>query len=219
MPNAFGQLLLPDLRTDQGGRLGLIRVGTEALRTTSVFLTYWRFAVKRQHAFFARLGGDTLVSSDSILSKFKFTNAYRASDRVSQFLIRRVIYSGDQNADEVFFRTLLFKVFNKIETWELLLDAFGEIRVGTFSVNEYAKVLTDASLRQRIYSAAYIMPSGGRGTNMRKHVMHLHLLQKMLADGVPRKIQRCKTMEEAFLLLRSYPTIGDFLAYQFVTDS
>jgi len=30
-----------------------------------------------------------------VLSKFKFTNAYRASDRVSQYLIKEVIYNSD----------------------------------------------------------------------------------------------------------------------------
>ena len=59
---------------------------------------------------------------DSVLRTHKFTNAYRASDRVSQYLIRRVIYRDDLPAtvEEVFFRTILFKLFNKIETWELL---------------------------------------------------------------------------------------------------
>ena len=48
-----------------------------------------------------------------ILARFKFTNAYRASDRVSQYLIRNVIYEGSQSSEEVFFRTLLFKIFKQ----------------------------------------------------------------------------------------------------------
>jgi hypothetical protein len=39
---------------------------------------------------------------------------------VSQYLIRDVIYAGPQDLDEVVFRVLLFKVFNRIETWGLL---------------------------------------------------------------------------------------------------
>ena len=34
----------------------------------------------------------------------------------------------------------------------------------------------------------------------------------------PKKIVGSRTMRDAFDMLRSYPTIGDFLAYQFVTD-
>ena len=39
-----------------------------------------------------------------------------------------------------------------------------------------------------------------------------------MADGVPQRIAGARTMRNAFDLLRSYPSIGDFLAYQFVTD-
>ena len=32
------------------------------------------------------------------------------------------------------------------------------------------------------------------------------------------KIVKCKTMEEAFNIIKSYPLIGNFMAYQLVTD-
>jgi alpha-glutamyl/putrescinyl thymine pyrophosphorylase clade 1 len=59
---------------------------------------------------------------NAVLAAYKFTNAYRASDRVSQYLIRHVIYRADlpNTPREVFFRILIFKLFNKIATWELL---------------------------------------------------------------------------------------------------
>src|SRR2546427_9754394 len=88
-----------------------------------VYDTFWRFAAERQRIFFARLEGQPAPwTSDPILREHKFTNAYRASDRVSQYLIRHVIYSGRRDLKEVFFRVVLFKLFNKIETWELLRD-------------------------------------------------------------------------------------------------
>jgi hypothetical protein len=40
----------------------------------------------------------------------------------------------------------------------------------------------------------------------------------MMRDHVPERLRDCPSMESGFLLLRSYPMIGDFLAYQFVTD-
>src|SRR6266478_3555701 len=91
------------------------------LQPTVVFTTYWRFAAERQEIFFRRLKNpDPPWTNDPVLQRHKFTNAYRASDRVSQYLIRNVIYDYDQSPEEVFFRTILFKLFNKIETWELL---------------------------------------------------------------------------------------------------
>jgi hypothetical protein len=70
-----------------------------------------------------------------------------------------------------------------------------------------------------IYSAAYIMPSGAaRRGAARKHQVHLRLIEKMILDRLPERLVDAPTMRAAFELLRSYPTIGDFLAYQYVTD-
>ncbi len=40
----------------------------------------------------------------------------------------------------------------------------------------------------------------------------------MMEERVPAKLCDSKSMDCAFKLLRSYPLIGDFLAYQFVID-
>ncbi len=92
-------------------------------KVSEVYESYWRFAAERQDVFFRRARGETRPwTEDVILTTYKFTNAYRASDRASQYLIRHVIYRADLPSAprEVFFRILLFKLFNKIETWELL---------------------------------------------------------------------------------------------------
>jgi hypothetical protein len=186
-----------------------------------VFDTYWRFAAARQAIFFRRLAGTPPPwTDDPILSQFKFTNVYRASDRVSQFLIREVIYKGDQSIRELFFRVILFKLFNKIETWQLITNAFGEPLTTATSLSTVEKLLTNVQLSGlKIYSGAYIMPSGtGALKADRKHRSHLYLLRDMLNQSVPERMVDCQTMGQAFALLRSYPMIGDFLAYQYVTD-
>ena len=190
-------------------------------KPTVVYDTYWRFAAERQAVFFQRLEGCSPPwTHDPILARYRFTNAYRASDRVSQYLIRHVIYKGEQHSEEIFFRTLLFKVFNKIETWETLKAAVGEVAYSSYSFDTYDKVLTEALAAGRpIYSAAYIMPSAGRAFGYsRKHRNHLKLIEQMMADEMPQRIADARTMRDAFDKLRSYPTLGDFLAYQFVTD-
>jgi hypothetical protein len=187
-------------------------------RTTEVFDTYWRFAFARQEVFFNRLYESLPYTNDPIIQVYKFTNPYRAADRVSQFLIRNVIYDGDQSPEQVFFRILLFKIFNKIETWELLTENLGELRWSGNVCSRIGRLLSDAlSTGKRVYSAAYIMPSGG-GRYPRKHDAHLNLLADMMAQGLWRQIQDASGMEEAFHMLRRQPMLGDFLAYQFITD-
>jgi hypothetical protein len=63
------------------------------------------------------------------------------------------------------------------------------------------------------------MPSGSRKfRTTRKHSAHLQLLQYVMNDGLPRKIAACPNFEALFHLLRSYPLLGDFLAYQYAID-
>lgn len=191
-------------------------------KPSKVFDTYWKFAAERQEVFFRQVEGQIgALSRDPILTKHKFTNAYRASDRVSQYLIRNVIYENDdQTPREVFFRTLLFKLFNKIDTWELLKNEFGQIRYSDYKFDDYDRVLSHAlKSGARIYSAAYIMPAAKAfDSGPRKHASHLRLLEAMLNRHLPERLSEVASMKEAFNLLRSFPMLGDFLAFQYVTD-
>ena len=192
------------------------------LKPSLVYNTYWRFAAERQHIFFRRLeGAPPPWTQDPVIQSHKFTNAYRASDRVSQYLIRRVIYRSDlpDSNDEVVFRIFLFKIFNKIETWELLEHELGPLTYSGFSFKRYDKTLERAMVRgQSIYSAAYIMPSGGSLGHARKHRNHLTLIERMMKDELPARLADAGSMQGAFKLILDYPTIGNFLAYQYVTD-
>jgi alpha-glutamyl/putrescinyl thymine pyrophosphorylase clade 1 len=193
--------------------------GGRVLKTTPVFDSYWRFASERQEMFMRRaLGSAPPWTDDPILSMHRFTNTYRASDRVSQYLIRNVIYEGSQKPEEVFFRTILFKLFNKIETWESLRRELGTLSWRGFSFDACARVL-DRLLdeRERVYSAAYIMPSPAFGSP-RKHRNHLRLVEHMMADGAPKKLGKATSLRASFDLLRGYPSLGDFLAFQFAID-
>lgn len=191
------------------------------LVATPVYDTFWEFAAERQEIFYRRLLGEQKPwTEDPILRKHKFTNVYRASDRVSQFLIREVIYSKEWSQEDLFFRILLFKLFNSIATWQHLSETLGEITWEAYSFQEY-----DAALQkrlqnnERVFSGAYIMPSWGKDTAFHyKHQRLLKLLECMMRDNLPRKIVATQTMHEVFTLLRSYPLIGDFLGYQFTID-
>jgi alpha-glutamyl/putrescinyl thymine pyrophosphorylase clade 1 len=201
------------------GPVDSIMVAGRRLRPTEVFDTYWRFAAERQQVYEARLRGDAPPwTTDPIMASHRFTNCYRAADRVSQYLIREVIYRGSQDADEVLYRILLFKFFNRISTWTLLQSALGELSWATFRLDRYDKVLTESiSHGERIYSAAYIVPPPSLGARS-KHTNHLLLLQQMMHSGLHTRLQASASMAEAFRVLRGYPGMGGFLAFQFLID-
>ena len=158
------------------------------------------------------------LTDDPILSTYRFTNPYRASDRVSQYLIRHVLYRGDQAPDEVFFRALLFRLFNRIETWERLASQVGPLSWRNFDYRSYERALDSiAASGERIYSGAYIMPSPPFGSRI-KHRNHLHLLERMMVGGVSDRVRSAKSFSDVFEILRSFPSFGNFLAFQFSVD-
>ncbi len=186
-----------------------------------VFDTYWRFAAARQEIFFHKLRGTPQPwTDDPILRDYKFCNTYRASDRVSQFLIKSVIYSGDQNEEELLLRIILFKLFNKISTWQYLVSRLGDISTTNFSLNVYDRLL--AGLREQggvIYHSAYMSCATKAYGYDLKHQNYLALVEQMITkDHLVKKITAAQSFAALFGLLRSYPLIGDFMAYQLATD-
>ena len=187
-----------------------------------IYDLYWYFAWERQNIFWKKLNGEEAPwTDDYILQQYKFCNSYRVNDRVSQYLLKNVIYNGNKYADEdMLFRIILFKLFNKEATWELLVNEFGDVTLNGFNFERYSKVLSEATLKGvKIYNDAYISCANKAFGYDRKHDNHLALLNKMFnEDKIAGKIKSCKTMKEAFDIIKSYPLIGNFMAYQLVTD-
>lgn len=190
--------------------------------TPSIVLdTYWRFAAKRQDIFFNRINGIYPLTDDEILIKHKFTNAYRASDRVSQYLIKNVIYSESSLSElDILLRILFFKIFNKISTWELVESEIGIIGMNNFSFKKVNKILTKAKQsKEAIYSGAYIMTSGRSiFGNEAKHSNHLRLLEKFVNLNLLQQLKDSKSLKEVYNILLNIPTFGPFLAYQYTID-
>jgi hypothetical protein len=184
-----------------------------------LFDVYWRFAAERHAVYLRRVAGDPPPwTSDTVLACWRFTNAYRAADRVSQYLIRDVIYAGDQDPHEVVFRVLLFKWFNKISTWELLTDRLGPLRLATFDPSAADRVLSAARANgATVYSAAYIVPPIREATGP-KHSGHLTQIVRMLEAGLAEDVVASASLQDLYRVLRGWSGLGDFLAYQFAID-
>ena len=191
------------------------------IETTEVFESYWYLAAERLQMYLRRARGEHAPwTCDPILEKHRFTNAYRAADRVSQYLIAEVQYGEGRSraTRETFFRTMLFKLFNRIETWEALEEANG--RLGWEGVNlENLNSTLDAMALKGIpvYSGAYIMASPAMG-GRRKHTNHLRLVKRMMDEDVPEQVREGATMKQVYERLVSYPGIGRFLGFQIATD-
>ncbi len=183
---------------------------------------YFYFIQERMNIFWGRYNHRDHLTDDPILKEYKFTNVYRASDRVSQYLIKDVIYKDLEKymPEDVLLRILVFKVFNRIETWDYLTKLI-DIRVHSFNVERLAEILTKRQSEYPIFSNAYMMAGSHvryAGINT-KHEVWLHMIEdEFIQKRGVEKVLKAKSMSEVYNQLRNYPLIGDFLAYQYAID-
>jgi hypothetical protein len=112
---------------------------------------------------------------------------------------------------------LLFKVFNREDTWKHLESRVGPVTWRTFDHDRYRKALDEAASRGSIYSAAYMMPPPRMGED-RKHANHLRLLAAMMHEGLAARVLNARSLREVYETLVAYPGMGSFLAFQYTID-
>lgn len=185
-----------------------------------VYDTYWQTAYERQEIFFDKYyNRPKTLNTDPIFNKYKFCNVYRACDRVSQFVIKEVIYSSKASAEDTLFRIFLFRLLNKIETWQKLEQKLGPISLKNFRPDKYSYVLEKIKLYQPIYGNAFILCANKAFGYDQKHKNHLALLEFVFKkqNNLLRLIKSA-SLEKLFNNLVSFPLIGNFMAYQIAID-
>ena len=189
-----------------------------------IFQYYFYFVQERMNMFWNKYNDlNSPWTNDKILKIHKFTNVYRASDRVSQYLIKNVIYGDNQSftEEDILLRILVFKIFNKIETWEYLEGRLGHICVNNFDLNQINKLLLERKENHPIYSNAYMMTGTHTLYNHLnfKHEKWLEMVKnEMIKQGTLSKIVKSKSLGDVYKTLRECSFIGDFLAYQYAID-
>lgn len=188
-----------------------------------VFRYYFYFIQERMNMFWQRCEGKRVLTNDSILRVYKFTNVYRACDRVSQYLIRNVIYHKVEKytPQDMLLRILFFKIFNKIETWEYLEQTYGEITIHHFDVKKISALLSERQVYAPIFNNAYMMTGSHKRYDYlpSKHAKWLTMVkEEFIGEGIINKILQAKSLEEIYHLLRGCSFLGGFLAYQYAID-
>ena len=187
-----------------------------------IFQYYFYFVQERMNIFWNKYDCIYPWTTDRILKLHKFTNVYRAMDRVSQYLIRNVIYNNNLFSDEdVLLRILVFKIFNKPETWEYLENKVGFITVKNFDLPKINSALLELKQTQPIFNNAYMMTGTHSLYNHLnfKHEKWLEMVKnEIIGNHILKKIINSNSLFEVYELLRSCSFIGDFLAYQYAID-
>ena len=187
-----------------------------------IFQYYFYFVQERMNIFWNKYDRKLPWTTDEILRKHKFTNVYRAADRVSQYLIKNVIYQENSfTPEDTLLRILVFKIFNKPETWEYLEKKVGVITLKNFDLQKINKALLEQKNNHPIFNNAYMMTGTHSLYNhlQYKHEKWLEMVKKEIIGGsILKKILDSKSLSEVYEGLRRCSFIGDFLGYQYAID-
>lgn len=188
-----------------------------------VYDLYWIFAARRQEIFERRvLGNPQPWTEDPILSQFKFCNVFRASDRVSQYLIRDIAYSQSPDAPEDrLFQIVAFRTFSKPATWEGVTARLGRPPVlRDLETGSFERALDDIKRAAGgLYTNAFILCATKAFGFEEKHKNHTALFKEMfLKHNAGRKILDATSLGELVQFLGTFPLMGSFMSYQTAID-
>jgi len=175
------------------------------------------FMTERQHVWRRRFVEDQKPpwTDDPILQEYHLCNVYRELDYGTQFLQDEIL--GQEDDREVLFNVLLYRFFNRPKTY---------LRIGGFqSPDEFQPEQTAHDLLvldDPLFSSAYrVTTQKWAGADTKAENILLGILRDdVLAnlDDYTDRILNADTMETAFDVLTEIRGVGDFLAYEIVTD-
>ncbi|KAF8642931.1 hypothetical protein AX16_009319 [Volvariella volvacea WC 439] len=209
-----------------------VTIKGKKLYPTVVFDTFWYFSAERKAIDDRRREGlPPPWTEDHILQGYFFCNTFRVLDKVTQYIIKEVIGKGPQSQTEVVFRVVLFNMFTKIETWELLQEKLGPLTWETYDRYKYKAVLDQAKKQgMTLYTGAFIKPApnferkeekeekGKKEKKFENHVNHLILLEVFMENDLPQRLSEVAYMDELYEFLVSFPSMGEFLTYQLILN-
>jgi len=184
---------------------------------------YWYFASERHRVFECRVKGMSYPwTGDNIINKYKFCCVFRAADRVSQYMIRDVVYNDHvDNPEDRLFQIVMFRTFSRISTWESILKYLGRppsienLADGSLlNALEHAKEVNGG-----LYTSAFILCANDAYGRKLKHLNHVELFMHMFVyEKMGEKLLEAKSLQRVYAILHEYPLMGDFMSYQTAID-
>ncbi|KAI0315647.1 hypothetical protein OF83DRAFT_1033200, partial [Amylostereum chailletii] len=190
------------------------------VKPTILLDTFFYWVTERHSIHRKRIAGEPAPwTDDPVLQKYAFTNVFRVYDRNTQYVVTHVINRGDPDFRETCFRVILFRMFTRIGTYEMLLEAFGELTWKDFSIAAYESVLREQDDKGvSLYGHAYIMPAPTWARGQKNYTGHLQLLQLMMDVDLPGKLRDVDQISDGFYLIHLFPSMGEFLSFQLMLD-
>lgn len=161
-------------------------------------------------------------TNDKVFQTWRFCNTFREDDKTTVWFRQNIRGLLQRRMDDVLFATIAFRWFNRIETAEKILDDL----VGGPANWDSARVREKLKDASPVVTGAYIIKTPN-GMNKLDGVLWCIDQIKDACDSskghgftygaLANGIEELK-MEDLWRTLTEYPYLGDFMAYQIVSD-
>lgn len=162
-------------------------------------------------------------TQDVILSMYRFTNVRREQDKNSKYLLNLMREHGNKLTLNMLCNIMLFRLFNKIETYELLEGWVDFEQYNLSKIQEQLYVKADIPEGYRYFTNAYL--SSGMKKEFNKYfpeqevkVMNIPNTIALFGKKVYADVQQAKQPQEVIDAFKQINGISDFLAYQLFVD-
>ena len=154
-------------------------------------------------------------SDNSILQQYKFCQVFREDDRTTRWL-KKHIREPMRNNSDVLMAVVIFRWFNWIHTGRTL------IKHNLLKSWDRQKAIEEITKQDKWVTGAYIVksPNGmDKVTGVAECISHMWERKDYIIDKLEEAIEQDKcSLEYCWKLLRDYPYMGPFMAYEVVTD-
>jgi hypothetical protein len=188
---------------------------------------FFEYARERHQIYLRRAAGEprSQWTADPILKQYRFCNIFRELDTTTQHLRKITSEIGDR--PEVLLATVVYRWFNRMQTCDAIfhqLDTDGETAWTNFLATRRTDKIKSSVLafcgKGPYTTGSYIIktPDG-----MNKLDGVLWLIRTFNTHGASLKMGQIlahtpHTLENVWKWLKESPGLGDFMAYEIVTD-
>lgn len=184
---------------------------------------FW-FARERHAIYLRRAAGEPRErwTVDPVLQQYRFTNVFRELDATTVWF-RRNVRDPMRDSPDVLLATVVFRWFNRISTGETIFlqrDLFGDGRtvweqfLDDRDTGILASAIRSSNPTGPWVTGAYIIKTPD-GMDKLKGVL---TCIRWFCEQSPESPKDWSSLEAAWRWLLQFPYLGDFMAYEIVTD-
>ena len=208
-----------------GVNLKKIRRAEPVLSEQHIFMLYQY--IKERYKIHLRKDVEKLPkpwTTNEILLNYRFTNVRREHDTETKWVIENIAKNKNLSYDNKLMNCILFRLYNKKETMEMI---GGPVDFENFRPDDHRDLLEtyeEANPSESLFTSAFW--TSGLKKAMKKYVgdgdipsvRTLFYAKYLYDNGIVDEVKKAKNQKEAFLALKNFCGIGEFLGYQMWVD-